>query len=120
MRWIRFSSAIAAAVLATAACDRGGGIATKGKPGEFLISTLAEPPGHKVERSLGFYCRWFTYTSGDFGAPFTAANVALKGEAEKAGANAVVHWSATVVPPSEPKGTGGSVVMLCGDFAVVK
>ena len=119
MRWIRPASAIAAAVIATAACDRGG-FATKAKPGEFLITTLAEPPGHKVERSLGFYCRWFTYTSGDFGAPFTAANVALRGEAEKAGANAVVHWSATVVPPSEPKGAGGSVVMLCGDFAVVK
>ena|SRR5690348_14360703 len=118
MRWTFALSAIAAAVLVTAACDRITG--PKLKSGEFLISTLAEPPGHKVERTLGFYCRWFTYTSGDFGAPFTAANVAFRGEAEKAGANAIVHWSATVVPPSEAKGAGGSVVMLCGDFAVVK
>jgi len=100
MRWVRPACAIAAAVIATAACDRF--VGPKVKPGEFLITTLAEPPGHKVERTFGFYCRWFTYTSGDFGAPFTAANVALRGEAEKAGANAVVHWTATVVPPSEP------------------
>jgi hypothetical protein len=119
MRRTSAAALIAVGLAALAGCDRG--IAPQGKPGEFLITTLADPPGRKVERSLGFYCRWFSYSPGaDYAAGFTGANVALKAEAEKAGANAFIHWSATSVPTSEPKGGTSTLVMICGDFAVVK
>jgi hypothetical protein len=119
MRCVLRASAIVGAVLVVAACDRG--IAPGAKPGEFLITTLSAPPGHSVTKTFGFYCRWFTYGAGaDYGAAFTAANVALKTEAEKMGANAFINWSATVVPPTDAKSTAGSLVMLCGDFAGVK
>ena len=120
MRKARALCAIAVGLALLAGCDRG--IAPQGgKPGEFLISTLAEPPGRKVDKTLGFYCRWFTHAAGgDYGAAFTAANVTLKAEAEKAGANAFLNWSATTVPLAEAKGAASSLVMLCGDFAVVR
>jgi hypothetical protein len=119
MRWFLRASAIAAAVLVTAACDRG--ISPGMKPGEFLITTLSEPPGRKVERTFGFYCRWFSPAgSDDYGAAFTAANVALKTEGEKTGANAFINFKLAAVPPTDAKSTAGSLVTLCGDFAEVK
>ena len=118
MKWFLRASAIAAAVLMTAACDRVINPATK--PGEFLITTLSQPPGRTVSKTLGFYCRWFSYAGGDYGAAFTAANVALKGEGEKVGASAFINFAVTVVPPTDAKSTAGSIVMLCGDFAQVK
>lgn len=118
MKWIARASAIAAAVLMTAACERG--ITPGAKPGEFLITTLSAPPGRSVTKTFGFYCRWFSYTGGDYGTAFTAANVALKTEGEKTGANAFINFAVTVVPPTDAKSTAGPLVMLCGDFAAVK
>jgi hypothetical protein len=118
MKWLLRASAIAGALVMVGACDRG--IAPI-KPGEFLISTLSAPPGRDVKKTFGFYCRWFTHTSGaDYGAAFTAANVALKTEGEKLGANAFINLSVATVPPTDAKSTAGSLVMLCGDFAGVK
>ena len=106
----------AAALALLAACDRGGAPAIK--PGDFLISTLSAPPGRTVSRTLGFYCRWFTHApGGDYGAAFTAANVAIKGEGEKLGANAFINFNAAALPGDAKS---GSLVMLCGDFVLVK
>ncbi len=104
-----------AAGLLLAGCDRGPALGAKG---DFLITTLDELPGRDLKRSFGFYCRWFSYAGGDYGAAFTAANVALKGEGEKLGANAFINLAATVVPGADAK--AGSLVMLCGDFAEVR
>ena len=119
MKWLLRASAIAGALTMVGACDRG--IAPAIKPGEFLITTLSVPPGRDVKKTFGFYCRWFTHTTGaDYGAAFTAANVALKTEGEKQGANAFINLKVSSVPPTDAKSTAGSVVMLCGDFAGVK
>jgi hypothetical protein len=118
MRWFLRASAIAAAVLMSAACDRE---ISPAKPGEFLITTLSAPPGREVRKTFGFYCRWFSPAgSADYGAAFTAANVALKTEGEKTGANAFINFKLAAVPATDAKGTAGSLVTLCGDFAVVK
>ena len=111
---------LAAAVLAlAAACDRGGAPAIK--PGEFLISTLSAPPGRSVTRTFGFYCRWFTHGAGaDYGAAFTTASQALKTEGEKLGANGFINFAASTVPTAEAKGGASTLVMLCGDFVLVK
>jgi len=119
MKCVLRAAAIVSAILVMAACDRG--IAPEMKPGEFLITTLSAPPGRTVKKTFGFYCRWFSYVGGaDYGAAFTAANVALKTEGEKIGANAFINFSAAAVPPTDAKSTAGSVVMLCGDFAEMK
>jgi hypothetical protein len=119
MRRILRAGAIAAAALLAGACDRVDVPALK--PGEFFISTLAAPPGRSVTKSFGFYCRWFTHSPGaDYGAAFTAANAALKTEGEKLGANGFIGLSVAALPAFEAKGAGGSLVMLCGDFASVK
>jgi hypothetical protein len=119
MRCFLRASAIVSALLTTAACDRG--LAPEMKPGEFLISTLSAPPGRTLKKTFGFYCRWFSYAAGaDYGAAFTQANVALKTEGEKIGANAFINFSAAAVPPTDAKSSAGAVVMLCGDFAELK
>ena len=118
MRYVFSASLVAAAVLATAACDPG---VPAIKPGEFLISTLAAPPGRSVERSFGFYCRWFTHAAGaDYAKGLTGANVALKTEGEKLGANAFLNLSVAAVPAGDAKGGGGTLVTLCGDFVQIR
>ena len=65
-----------------------------------------------VKKTFGFYCRWFSYAGGaDYGAAFTAANVALRTEGEKMGANAFINFSAAAVPPPDAKSTAGSLVI---------
>ena len=111
---------LAAATLAlAAACDRAGAPAIK--PGDFLITTLSAPPGHQATKTFGFYCRWFTHGAGaDYGAAFTAANQALKTEGEKLAANAFINFAVSTVPAADAKGGASTLVMLCGDFALVK
>jgi hypothetical protein len=120
MRWTLAASTIVPAILAMAGCDRAWLPGTGTKPPEFLISTLSAPPARSVKKTFGFYCRWFSYAGGDYGPAFTAASVALKTEGEKMGANAFINLSVATVPPPDPKGQAGSLVMLCGDFAEVK
>lgn len=106
------------AALAVTACERG--VIPPAAPGEFLITTLAAPPGRPVDRTFGFYCRWFSHAAGaDYGKAFTAANVALKAEGEKTGANAFINLSVSTVSSADPKAPG-ALVMLCGDFARVQ
>ena len=109
----------AAALALVAACERGGAPAIK--PGDFLITTLSAPPDRQVTRTFGFYCRWFTHGAGaDYGTAFTAAGQALKTEGEKLGANAFINFAASTVPTTEAKGGTSTLVMLCGDFALLK
>lgn len=110
----------AAAAALLAACDRGVSPAQQ-KPGEFVISTLSAPPGRSVSRTFGFYCRWFQHAPGaDYGAAFTAANVALKAEGEKLGANAFINFRVASVLPGDAKSATGALVTLCGDFVELK
>ena len=105
------------AFVSLAACERG--VTPPAPPGDFLITTLAAPPGRTVERTFGFYCRWFSHGAGvDYAKAFTAANVSLKGEGEKMGANGFINLSVAAVPSPDAK--TGSLVMLCGDFVRVK
>src|SRR3989442_15259303 len=119
MRWTLAASMIVPAILAMAGCDRAWipGAGTK-QPPEFLISTLSAPPGRAVKKTFGFYCRWFSYAGGaDYAAAFTAANVALRTEGEKMGANAFIHFSAAAVPPTDAKSTAGGGGMVVGGLA---